>query len=191
MQEIKIKKSHIKIGLILIIILSGLFFVPTFFTNTKKVNSISNNIVPKIGKIAPDIQFTTINGKEIKLSDYQGKKVMLWYIATWCSSCSKGSQVLEQNNDKLNGMKVIALETFGDAGYNGIPINQFVQTNAPDSLGFNNWIWGDASERATEIYNSKNYADIYYLIDEKGIVKSIDGTPSATIGKIISFSQGK
>jgi len=140
--------------------------------------------------LAPDAIFTTINGKELKLSDYRGEKVMLWYLATWCSSCIKGSQVLEQNNNKLNGMKVIALETFGDAGYRGIPINQFAQKNAPASINYNNWVWGDASQRATEVYNYKNYPDIYYLIDEKGIVKVINGAPSATIGKIINFAQG-
>jgi len=116
---------------------------------------------------------------------------MIWYLATWCSSCSKGSQVLEQNNAKLKGMKVIALETFGDAGYNGIPIGQFIQENAPASLNYGNWIWGDASKGATEVYNSKNYPDIYYLIDKNGIVRSIDGAPSATINKIIGFAQGQ
>ena len=33
-----------------------LFFVPTFFINTKKINSVSNSTVPKIEKIAPDIK---------------------------------------------------------------------------------------------------------------------------------------
>lgn len=97
--------------------------------------------------------------------------------------------MLEQNNDKLNGMKVIALETFDDAGYKGIPIGRFIQKNAPTSLKYSNWIWGHASKQATEIYNSKNYADIYYLINKNGIIKSIDGAPSATINKIVSFAQ--
>ena len=189
-EKIEIKKSYLVIGIIVILIL-GIWLIPKLFGVTNKTNLISDHQVPEIGKLAPSITFTTIGGKELKLSDYKGQKVMLWYLATWCSSCSKGSQVLEQNNAKLNGMKIIALETFGDAGYKGIPIKQFAQTNAPTSLNYPNWIWGDASQQATEIYNYKNYPDIYYLINKKGIIESIDGAPSATINKIISFAQGR
>ncbi len=190
-EGIEIKKSYLKIGIILFFILVILFLFLDSFLGSKRINPRSNSPFPEIGKVAPNVMFTTINGEKKNLSDYRGKKVMLWYLATWCSSCIKGSQVLEQNNNKLNGMKVITLETFGDAGYKGIPINQFVQRNVPTSLSYSNWIWGDASQRATEIYNLRNYPDLYYLINEKGIVEVVDGAPSATINKIIAFAGGR
>jgi len=139
---------------------------------------------------APEATFTTVEGKEVKLSEYRGEKVMFWFFATWCPSCIKAAQVLEEKNNQLNGMKIIALKTYGNAGYRGESVEQFAQKNAPQTFNYNNWIWGDASQEATQIYNSKNYPDIYYLIDENGIVRDVDGAPAATLNKIIQFAQG-
>lgn len=39
------------------------------------------------GEVAPDFELTTLDGKAVKLSDYQGKKVILNFWATWCPPC--------------------------------------------------------------------------------------------------------
>lgn len=41
----------------------------------------------KEGQIAPDFELKTLEGEAIKLSDYQGKKVILNFWATWCPPC--------------------------------------------------------------------------------------------------------
>jgi len=144
----------------------------------------------QFGNEVPDATFTTIDGETAKLSDYRGEKVMFWFLATWCPSCIAGSEALQNNNQQLAGMKVIALKTFGNAGYKGPTIFAFAQKNSPNTLQFDNWIWGDASQEATLLYNSRNYPDIYFLIDENGILREVEGSPAATINKIIGFAQG-
>jgi cytochrome c biogenesis protein CcmG, thiol:disulfide interchange protein DsbE len=40
-----------------------------------------------IGNAAPDFELKTLDGKSIRLSELQGKKVILNFWATWCPPC--------------------------------------------------------------------------------------------------------
>jgi len=42
---------------------------------------------PAVGQAAPDVEVEAFDGKKIRLSELKGKVVLLYFWATWCSSC--------------------------------------------------------------------------------------------------------
>ncbi len=38
---------------------------------------------------APDFELSTVTGKKFRLSDFKGRVVLLYFMTTWCTSCSK------------------------------------------------------------------------------------------------------
>lgn len=49
-----------------------------------------------IGLQAPDFELETLEGKTVKLSELQGKKVMLNFWATWCPPCKAEMPFMEK-----------------------------------------------------------------------------------------------
>ncbi len=138
---------------------------------------------------APNAVFTTIDGKQAALSAFKGKKVMLWLVATWCSSCSEGARVLSQNEKALGNLTIITLKTYGNAGYPGPSIKTFAEQSAPKMLLAKNWHWGNLTKQSAQVYNPRNYPDIYFLIDKNGVVREINDAPAATIDDILKFAR--
>ncbi|WP_316572379.1 redoxin domain-containing protein [Neobacillus sp. YIM B06451] len=63
------------------------------------------------GNMAPDFELTLLSGEKVKLSDYQGQKVILNFWATWCPPCKAEmphmQNFYEKNKDK--GMTILAV----------------------------------------------------------------------------------
>ncbi len=110
-----------KVFIIIIILLVGGLFVIGIANNHQKTNSTKTLQTATVNKPLVPAVFTNIQGKSISLSNYRGKKLMVYLLATWCSSCQASLQTLLSNANTLqkDGLNIVTLETYGDAGYSG------------------------------------------------------------------------
>lgn len=167
--------------ILLRIMLIALTFV--FAANT-------NNLVAQ--QKAPNTYFYS-NNKKVYLKNFEGKRIMLWMFSTWCPSCISGFKALAEKQPELKKVKftIIVLRNYKNGGYPGPSVTEFAKKYSEKLLSAENWVFGEASQDLEKIYNSKKYSDIYYLIDEKGIVKDVNGAPAATLDDILSFAENK
>src|SRR5699024_9680896 len=73
----------------------------------------SDEIATKKGELAPDYELTTLDGEQVKLSDYKGERVMLNFWATWCPPCRAEMPDMEkfQQNKDVQVLAVNLTET--------------------------------------------------------------------------------
>ena len=91
-----------------------------------------------VGKEDPDFTLQSMDGKEVKLSDYKGKKVYLKFWASWCGPCKKSMPELMELAAKpdrdfeilsviapgIQGEKTVEQfpQWFQEQGYKDIPV---------------------------------------------------------------------
>jgi peroxiredoxin len=64
----------------------------------------------KNGDVAPDFVLRDQSGKEFKLSDFRGKRVLLsFHPAAWTRVCSLQMQSLEANKDVFESLNTVAV----------------------------------------------------------------------------------
>jgi thiol-disulfide isomerase/thioredoxin len=70
-----------------------------------------------IGKPAPDVSLTSLDGKSILLKSFQGKPVLLDFWATWCGPCIESMPSLKRLNSEAAkyGLILLSIDEDDDA----------------------------------------------------------------------------
>jgi len=70
-----------------------------------------NAVQIKVGDTPPELLGKDVDGREVRLSDYRGKVVVMSFWATWCPPCRKELPILErlQEVGSDRGLQVIAV----------------------------------------------------------------------------------
>lgn len=142
--------------------------------NTSPGSSQTNGAGIKVGDIAPDFSFKTVEGQEATLSSLKGQPVLFAFaLATGCAAC-----IIEAGNvreaQKQIPFKVIQLSI---SPYD-TPEDLLLFRNA---YGSSDWMIGfDKDERITKQYQVRA-VDTTLLVDAQGkIIYRDDGIPAET-----------
>jgi len=139
-QNWRIKVNKKTLGLLITVLIVGAMVVLTVKSNIEKAAPITGsgeNITEDIGlekgKLPPDFELTTLAGDVVKLSDYQGKKVMLNFWASWCGPCKAEMPHMQnyyKSNAESENVEILAVNMTRQERKGMEGIEQFVDAHA-------------------------------------------------------------
>jgi peroxiredoxin Q/BCP len=128
---------------------------------------------PKVGEIAPDFELPNDEGKLVKLSDYRGKKVVLYfYPADFTSGCELQACNFRDNYARIEAKNAIVLGVSPDDVESHrkfrealkLPFQLLVDKDAALIKAWNMWTTRTLADGKTWTGVSRSH----YVIDENG-----------------------
>jgi peroxiredoxin len=115
------------------------------------------------GTVAPDFALKDLEGKEVRLSDYQGKVVLLNFWATWCPPCREEMPSMESLYRAMEGRPFEMLAVSVDESA------EHVQ-GFRDHFGYTFPILLDGDQRAASQYQTTGFPETF-LIGPDGTIR--------------------
>lgn len=88
-----------------------LFMIAFFALIQKREEQTLSSYRPPVEQTLPDFTFRTLDGRELRLSEFRGKVVLLNFWATWCPPCKEEMPIFEREyrRCKDKGFEVLAV----------------------------------------------------------------------------------
>jgi cytochrome c biogenesis protein CcmG, thiol:disulfide interchange protein DsbE len=122
---------------------------------------------------APDFDLVSLDGQRIKLSDYQGKVVLVDFWATWCGPCRMSIPHLVELQQKLgpSGLQVIGI-SMDQTGKEGVSaFASKYKINYPIVMG---------TPQVAQSYGGIQSIPQVFLVDRQGKIQ----------GRIVGYQAG-
>lgn len=118
---------------------------------------------PRVGHLAPDFVLTTLDGREVRLSDYRGHVVFLNFWATWCGPCKVEMPAMERLYRDYRRQGFVILAVSSD------PEGAAVTGPFRDSLGLSFTIAHDPDVVVMRMYGVRALPHTF-LVDRRGVI---------------------
>lgn len=66
----------------------------------------------EVGAVAPDFLLKTPEGRDVRLSQYRGRTILLKLATTWCPSCKRANDEISRVSHFLSDHDVVVVEVF-------------------------------------------------------------------------------
>jgi peroxiredoxin len=133
------------------------------------------------GAQASDFTLRDLDGRQVHLSDFGGKVVLLDFWATWCVPCAAELPQLEELYQKrhADGLVVLGIAMDGPES-----VAQVVPFARRYNLTFPTLV--DEDTRVINVYNPKRIAPMTVLIDRRGMIARVRNGYNAGDEKLLA-----
>jgi peroxiredoxin len=117
----------------------------------------------KTGELAPDFSLVDLGGNTVRLSDYRGKAVVVFFWTTWCLYCREQLVILNEKFDAIAKDGVVLLAV--NVGESKVKIESFTRTK--------NFKFSILSDRDSSVADAYGLLGVptYFFIDRDGKVR--------------------
>jgi len=120
-------------------------------------------VEPLIGNSAPEFSLEDLNGRNVSLSSFRGKPVLLNFWATWCPYCRKERVHLDKLYEEYSDKNLVIVSISIDRSLE--TLKQFMKKNSAQFI-----ILYDRQGRVSSTFHVAGLPTSF-LIDRNGIIK--------------------
>lgn len=141
---------------------------PSDIDSTSSNNSDTKENVGSVKISALDFKLKDLNGKEVSLSDFKGKKVFLNFWASWCPPCKAEMPDIEKLYEETKDSDLVILAV--NLGEDKNTAKSFIENNK-----YNFTVLLDSDQSIAMKYNIVAIPTSFFIDKEGNIVSSIKG----------------
>lgn len=132
----------------------------------KDPSTVKSSDAEKIAAL--DFKLKDLNGKDVSLSDYKGKKVFLNFWASWCPPCKAEMPDIEKLHQQTKDSDLVILAV--NIGEDKTTAKSFMQSNK-----YSFTVLLDSNQNIAAQYNISAIPTSFFIDKEGNIVSTIKG----------------